>query len=85
MDLKICIDIMKFLIWTISFTECGCIEKGCIHKSCDNDTGECKCKPHVVGAKCDKCEDGYFGWPDCERKIFILNGIYEHNLIYSIH
>ena len=56
-----------------------------LHKSCDNDTGKCECKPHIVGSKCDKCEDGYFGWPDCERKILIYNEIYEHTLMYSIH
>lgn len=27
---------------------------------CDQTTGSCYCKPHVVGKNCDKCEDGYY-------------------------
>ncbi|XP_058793265.1 laminin subunit gamma-1 [Phymastichus coffea] len=27
---------------------------------CDQFTGHCFCKPHVIGRNCDKCEDGYY-------------------------
>ncbi|CAG9764671.1 unnamed protein product [Ceutorhynchus assimilis] len=27
---------------------------------CDQSTGSCKCKDHVIGINCDKCENGYF-------------------------
>ncbi|XP_046413039.1 laminin subunit gamma-1 [Neodiprion fabricii] len=27
---------------------------------CDQLTGYCRCKPHVTGRNCDKCEDGYY-------------------------
>ncbi|VEN35194.1 unnamed protein product, partial [Callosobruchus maculatus] len=27
---------------------------------CDQITGGCNCKPHVVGRNCDTCEDGYY-------------------------
>ncbi|KAF7284665.1 hypothetical protein GWI33_021849 [Rhynchophorus ferrugineus] len=27
---------------------------------CDQSTGACQCKPHVVGVNCDQCENGFF-------------------------
>ncbi|XP_012279283.1 laminin subunit gamma-1 [Orussus abietinus] len=27
---------------------------------CEQLTGHCACKPHVIGRNCDKCEDGYY-------------------------
>ncbi|CAH0546889.1 unnamed protein product [Brassicogethes aeneus] len=27
---------------------------------CDQSSGSCVCKPHVVGTNCDKCEDGFY-------------------------
>lgn len=27
---------------------------------CDQSSGVCACKPHVVGKNCDQCEDGYY-------------------------
>ncbi|XP_076658555.1 laminin subunit gamma-1 isoform X1 [Halictus rubicundus] len=27
---------------------------------CKQLTGQCKCKPHVIGQNCDKCEEGYY-------------------------
>ncbi|XP_051161958.1 laminin subunit gamma-1 [Leptopilina boulardi] len=27
---------------------------------CDQLSGHCSCKPHVIGRNCDKCEDGYY-------------------------
>ncbi|XP_030761845.1 laminin subunit gamma-1-like isoform X2 [Sitophilus oryzae] len=27
---------------------------------CDQSTGSCQCKAHVVGVNCDQCENGYF-------------------------
>lgn len=28
--------------------------------NCDQVSGQCKCKSHVVGTNCDECEPGYF-------------------------
>ena len=56
------------------FTDCKCNERGSVSKSCDNNTGRCTCKPNIVGAKCDQCDEGYYGWswPDCERKYLLF-------------
>jgi len=40
--------------------------------SCDDATGHilCNCNPnlHVIGSRCEKCEDGYTGYPHCTKK-----------------
>ena len=57
------------------FTDCKCNERGSVSKSCDAHTGSCTCKPHIVGAKCDQCDEGYYGWswPDCQCNYFFTN------------
>uniref|UniRef100_A0A671KQZ1 Laminin subunit alpha-5 n=1 Tax=Sinocyclocheilus anshuiensis TaxID=1608454 RepID=A0A671KQZ1_9TELE len=44
-------------------TRCNCSPCGTAH--CDPHTGQCHCKPVVVGAHCDRCEDGAFGFDSC--------------------
>ncbi|XP_059094696.1 laminin subunit gamma-1-like isoform X3 [Tigriopus californicus] len=45
---------------------CQCYPVGTNHNDetflpiCNGFTGDCSCKPHVVGRDCDKCADGYF-------------------------
>uniref|UniRef100_A0AAY4A552 Laminin subunit alpha 1 n=1 Tax=Denticeps clupeoides TaxID=299321 RepID=A0AAY4A552_9TELE len=38
---------------------CGCHGNGSSSSICDIATGQCVCKPHVVGEKCDRCEVGF--------------------------
>lgn len=40
---------------------CDCDVTGTVGRSvsCDSITGQCRCKPHVVGLQCDECERGY--------------------------
>ena len=47
--------------------ECQCNAQGSASDKCEDESGKCTCRPHVVGHKCDKCEPGYFGFPDCQR------------------
>ena len=45
---------------------CGCNANGSINQTCNN-VGNCTCKSALItGAKCDRCLDGYFGFPDCK-------------------
>ncbi|XP_044750495.1 laminin subunit alpha-1 [Coccinella septempunctata] len=38
---------------------CLCDPVGSLYKECDNETGQCQCKPHYIGRTCDKCEEGF--------------------------
>ncbi|KYB27445.1 Laminin subunit alpha-1-like Protein [Tribolium castaneum] len=40
--------------------ECNCDEQGSKIQACDPITGQCQCKPHYIGPKCDKCKPGYW-------------------------
>ncbi|KAG7481797.1 usherin [Solea senegalensis] len=45
---------------------CNCSDVGisdvstAVVLSCNQDTGQCRCKPHVTGLSCDRCEFGYW-------------------------
>ncbi|AVR29795.1 laminin-type epidermal growth factor [Three spot gourami iridovirus] len=41
--------------------DCGCNVQGSSHPLCDKVTGQCVCKPYVIGPKCDLCLPGYYG------------------------
>lgn len=44
-------------------TKCNC--SPCGTESCDPHTGQCRCKPGVMGPQCQRCEDGSFGFNSC--------------------
>ena len=35
---------------------------------CNGYTGDCLCKPHVIGRNCEKCADGYFNLESGEAR-----------------
>lgn len=44
---------------------CQCYSLGTVETQdgppvCDQLTGQCQCKPHVVGTNCDQCEAGFY-------------------------
>ena len=45
---------------------CACDENGSEDQLCDKDSGQCTCRPNVVGLKCKTCKDEYWSFPDCE-------------------
>ncbi|VEN44375.1 unnamed protein product, partial [Callosobruchus maculatus] len=44
-------------------SQCGCNKLGSYSETCDPETQQCKCRPGVGGAKCDRCESGFWGLP----------------------
>lgn len=39
-----------------SFSGCNCNQSGSERKTCNIVTGQCECRPNVVGLKCDQCQ-----------------------------
>ena len=48
---------------------CTCNAEGSENTACDT-AGKCTCKANVIGRDCDSCEEGYYGFPDCQGKFF---------------
>ncbi|XP_015822830.1 laminin subunit alpha-5 isoform X1 [Nothobranchius furzeri] len=46
---------------------CNCSQIGIASTdvSCDTLNGQCRCKNHVVGRRCDRCAPGFYGYPNC--------------------
>ncbi|GBP15556.1 Agrin [Eumeta japonica] len=42
--------------------QCGCHRLGSMSERCD-ESGQCECRLGVGGAKCDRCQPGYWGLP----------------------
>ncbi|KAJ8973563.1 hypothetical protein NQ317_009587 [Molorchus minor] len=45
---------------------CGCDFYGSESFECEKFGGQCHCKDHIIGRKCEACKTGYFGFPDCK-------------------
>ena len=35
--------------------KCNCLAEGSLDGECDRLTGQCRCKPRVIGLDCDRC------------------------------
>lgn len=44
---------------------CECSVAGSLSTFCDAVSGQCHCIPGVVGRQCNKCEKGYYNFPNC--------------------
>ena len=44
---------------------------GSVDNVCDVTTGECNCKPNIIGELCDEVEDGWWNFPTPEGKFFL--------------
>ncbi|KAF6202105.1 hypothetical protein GE061_004503, partial [Apolygus lucorum] len=47
--------------------KCLCNALGSKKVRCEKFGGQCECKDHVIGRKCDDCREGYYGFPDCKK------------------
>ena len=45
------------------FAECLCNEEGSVGITCDENSGKCTCKENMTGDKCDRADDGFYGFP----------------------
>ena len=41
---------------------CMCDPVGSEVKQCDLISGQCQCRPGVIGEQCDQCAPGYYGF-----------------------
>ena len=39
---------------------CDCDPGGAYDNQCDKDSGQCHCRPNVIGRRCDQVNPGYF-------------------------
>ena len=49
--------------------DCECDSFGVVNGDivCDATSGQCKCKYTHAGRRCDRCAEGYFGFPYCQK------------------
>uniref|UniRef100_H0ZBT3 Laminin subunit alpha 5 n=1 Tax=Taeniopygia guttata TaxID=59729 RepID=H0ZBT3_TAEGU len=54
----------------IGCEDCNCSRPGVqelTEPGCDVDSGQCRCKPNIIGRQCDLCAPGYYHYPECRR------------------
>ena len=52
-------------------TACNCNIDGAESQDCNN-VGKCSCKSNVIGQKCEKCKNEYYGFPHCTGKKILM-------------
>lgn len=45
---------------------CQCDYAGSLSFECEKFGGQCKCKDHIIGRRCEACKTGYYGFPNCK-------------------
>ncbi len=41
---------------------CNCDPQGSVSSMCDVRGGQCRCRPNVIGRRCDQCAPGTYGF-----------------------
>ena len=55
--------LFNLIFWILA---CMCNAEGSENNLCNVDSGHCYCKPNIGGDNCEKCIDGFFGFPTCQ-------------------
>uniref|UniRef100_A0A6Q2ZFH2 Laminin, beta 2 (laminin S) n=1 Tax=Esox lucius TaxID=8010 RepID=A0A6Q2ZFH2_ESOLU len=50
------------LITSLFFPACQCDPQGSVSSVCDIRGGQCRCRPNIIGRRCDKCGPGTYGF-----------------------
>lgn len=50
---------------------CDCNVDGSKSVKCESFGGQCPCKVNIIGRQCSMCRPGFFGFPDCQRIVYI--------------
>ena len=50
-----------------TISACNCDASGSTEEVCTKSLGNCLCKEGYGGERCDQCQDGWFGYPNCQR------------------
>lgn len=53
--------ILSYVLFSLLLA-CECDSTGSYSSICEPVGGECKCKPNVIGRKCDYCAPGTYGF-----------------------
>uniref|UniRef100_A0AAY4EAZ9 Laminin subunit beta 2 n=1 Tax=Denticeps clupeoides TaxID=299321 RepID=A0AAY4EAZ9_9TELE len=52
---------------------CQCDHQGSISSECDPRGGQCRCRPNVIGRRCDQCAPGTYGYGPAGCKVCECN------------
>ena len=56
---------LKLTGFSAPLSVCSCDPAGTEDEICDKAVGSCLCKQNFTGERCDRCEAGFYGFPDC--------------------
>ena len=58
--------------------DCECVSALTVGRSnnCHKETGQCECAANVAGRRCDKCQPGFYGYPECRECSCSRNGMW---------
>ena len=59
-------NISNLKLKTCLISACSCDASGSTEEICTKSLGNCLCREGYSGERCDRCEAGWWGYPDCQ-------------------